>query len=79
MAKVEESKPLHQICAKQENSKCTRSVTTLNQTSDSLFIECITQEVDQINQVYCKQVYSFKLETGALVNSFTHILPTWVY
>lgn len=29
MAKVEESKPLHQICAKQENSKCTRSVTTL--------------------------------------------------
>ena len=49
------------------------------QTSDSLFIEYITQEVDQINQVYCKQVYSFKLETGALVNSFTHILPTWVY
>ena len=48
------------------------------QTSDSLFIECITEEVDQINKLYCKQVYSFKLDTGALVNSCKHILPTWV-
>ena len=29
MAKVEESKPLNQIYAREENSKCKRSVTTL--------------------------------------------------
>ena len=71
MAKVEESKSLHQIFAKQEKSKCTRSVTTLTK----LATVC---SLNVSHRKLTKSIKCFKLETGALVNSFTHILTTWV-
>ena len=85
MAKVEESKPLHQTCAKQENSKCKRSVTTLTklETVCSLNVSQrkLTKSIKCIVNIDIRNnntPISFKVETGALVNSFTHILPTWV-